>query len=245
MVRHEKEHQIEISFLFQNIPEPDFAPAVLQSHGDDPSQWIDFPTAAASLGMPVNSLFRITSSINILYREIGLGIRFGNRNIETWGYTRKRGKWEMSTKCVEEIALYKAQFPQLFTLLDQVDDHLQAFHLFPGADRGTMETNLDEMVKFIGTLPCSLAKRITVGSAIASTEAVKKLQKVSSSPLFSLFSSLTLFLHRKLLITSVQSTRRANNQVANWWSIRTTSGVHVVITSIWISPAPPSNSVTG
>ncbi len=178
VARHDKESKIEISFLFQNLPEPDFAAAVLRSEGDDPSQWMDYNAAAAALGMPLNSLFRVTSSINILYREIGLTVRFGNRNIETLGCTRKRGRWEISVKCMEEIRQYKQQFPHFFTVLDQVEDHLQAFHLFPGADRETMENKLDEMVSFIGSLSCSLAKRVTVGSEIASAEAVKKLQKV-------------------------------------------------------------------
>ena len=180
VVVKDKEQKLEIVFLFQNVAEPDFAPSILRSDGDDPSQWLEYPAAASALGVHVNALFRITSSLNVMYREIGLAVRFGNRNIETLGYTRKRGKWEMSVKCMEEIGQYKAQYPFLFTLLEQLDDHLQANHLFPGADRGTMETNLDEMVKFIGGLSCSTAKRITVGSAIATPDAVKKLQKVNS-----------------------------------------------------------------
>jgi hypothetical protein len=177
VLRHLKD-KIEIVFVFNSVSEPQFCRDLLREIDDSSYEWVDFHTAAEMVGVSVASIQRVTSSLKVMGRDLGMNLRRGNQNLETIGYLRKRIRWEISTKCVEEIKLYFAFFPMLFQQLDTVTEMIKETHLFPGMGKEKVESELNRIVEWLGNLPMSGARRVLSGSLIASSVAVKELQKV-------------------------------------------------------------------
>ena len=179
VVGHPGADSLKISFLYQFIPEPTFAAAVLDALQDRSSQWMEVHEALGVLRMSYGTLSRVVASIPVMGRDLGLNLRYGKREVDSIGYTRRNGKtWDVSVKMMEVIEEYRAHFPPLFEILETGTGTVDPNLLFPNYGSVDIEMFLDKICAWISEHPSAKASRVSGSTQIATPEAVAKLQKV-------------------------------------------------------------------
>ncbi|KAI0649009.1 exonuclease II [Trametes meyenii] len=104
------------------------------------------------LGLSGRALSRITSSFMVVSSDgnknnLGLSLKFEAKGLKVIEYSRKNGRyWEFSEKAVGLIREYKAQYPEVFRVLDRGGDAM-----VKAADAFSGSSNADAKAKEVKT----------------------------------------------------------------------------------------------
>ncbi|XP_055609359.1 5'-3' exoribonuclease 1-like isoform X2 [Uranotaenia lowii] len=180
-----------IKTRFEIYSEPDLEKIVVLNEVSK-QQYKTMMDAAACIGISINLLSRISSSIFIVHGarrslnmdeqgkvNIGLQIRNVTRNEHVVGYTQKlNDKWMFSEKAIELLKSFYGKAPVLFERLEVFGRTDVLFESEMFAENSENGSQLKELVAWLKTQPHTKAERRSCGSKMLEPTAFEALIKL-------------------------------------------------------------------